>query len=94
MKKYIILASLIFGATGCANNQSIELSGKIAMKGSTPHTYLAIEDKDTHQEYKIINPQSFDLNSKQNQFVKLKAKLIKKAVGPGFPAIIKVVGFK
>ncbi len=94
MKKYIILASIIFAASSCANNKSLELYGKISMKGSTPHTYLAIEDKNTHKEYKISNPNKFDLSNKQNRFVKLKAKLIKKAIGAGFPAVIEVVEAK
>ena len=72
----------------------MELEGRVAMKGSAPHTYLSIKDSKSQKSYKIQNQAEFDLMKKQNQTVKLKAVVIKEAVGPGFPAIIKVVEVK
>jgi hypothetical protein len=78
--------------SGCANNAStLELSGTLYMKGSMPHTYLVLEEDATHTDYKITNATSLGLANKQNQHVGLKAKLIRKAKGPGFPAEIEVV---
>lgn len=79
---------------GCANSAYMELEGKIAVKGSEPFTYLAIKDTKSRKSYKIKNKESFDLMHKQKQVIKIKAELIKEAVGPGFPAVIKVVEVK
>ncbi len=93
MKKVIIGLSLI-GFFGCAQDNTIELEGRVAMKGSSPHTYLSIKDSKSQQSYKIQNQAEFDLMIKQNQTVKVKAVLIKDAIGPGFPAVIEVVEVK
>lgn len=90
MKKLIISLSLL-GLIGCANDKTIALEGRVAMKGSSPHTYLSIKDSKSHTSYKIQNLEKFDLMKKQNQTVKLKAIVIKEAIGPGFPAVIEVV---
>ncbi len=93
MKKIFILLSFIV-IIGCAQDNLIELEGRIAMKGSSPHTYLSIKDSKSQKSYKIVNQAEFDLMKKQNQTVKVKAVLIKDAVGPGFPAVIEVVEVK
>jgi hypothetical protein len=90
MKKILIGLSLI-GFLGCAQDNIIELEGRVAMKGSSPHTYLSIKDGKSQKSYKISNQEKFDLMTKQNQTVKLKAVLLKEAIGPGFPAVIEVV---
>ncbi len=93
MKKIFILLSFIV-IIGCAQDNLIELEGRIAMKGSSPHTYLSIKDSKSQKSYKIVNQAEFDLMKKQNQTVKVRAVLIKDAVGPGFPAVIEVVEVK
>ncbi len=93
MKKIIIGLSLI-GFIGCAQDNTMELEGRVAVKGSSPHTYLSIKDSKSQKSYKIQNNESFDLMNKQNQTVKVKAILVKKAIGPGFPAVIEVVEVK
>lgn len=90
MKK-IILGLGILGFIGCAQNNIMEIEGRLAIKGSSVHTYLTIEDEKNHKYYQIQNRDSFDLDKRQNQTVKVKAKLIKKAVGPGFPAVIEIL---
>jgi hypothetical protein len=92
MKKHIFFGILTLGVVmGCAENSDLELKGGLYMKGSSPHSYLVIEDQKSHTNYKIQNPKSFNLEIRQKQIVKLKAKLMKKAIGPGFPAEIEVV---
>lgn len=96
MKKILIALSCI-GLIGCAQDNTetvMELQGRVAMKGSAPHSYLSIRDAQTQKSYKIQNPKSFGLGDKQNHIVKLKAKMVKEAVGPGFPAEIEVLEVK
>jgi len=82
------------GVLGCTQSESMELQGRIAMKGSATHAHLTIYDQRTHKSYKIKNKEAFDLMRKQNQTIKLEAKLIKEAIGPGFPAVIEVTEVK
>lgn len=82
------------GFIGCAQDNIMELEGRVAVKGSSPHTYLSIKDSKSQKSYKIENQTEFDLMKKQNQMVKVKAVLIKEAIGPGFPAVIEVVEAK
>ena len=93
MKKIVIGLS-IMGFIGCTQNNTIELEGRVAMKGSSVHTYLNIKDIKSKKNYKIQNQEQFDLMQKQNQTVKVKVKLIKEAIGPGFPAIVEVLEVK
>ena len=93
MKKILIGLSLI-GLIGCTQDNMMELEGRVTVKGSSPHTYLSIKDSKSHKSYKIQNNESFNLMKKQNQTVKVKATLIREAVGPGFPAVIEVVEVK
>ncbi|WP_373032566.1 hypothetical protein [Sulfurovum sp.] len=93
MKK-ILVGLMLIGFLGCAQDNMMELEGRVAMKGSSPHTYLSIKDSKSQKSYKISNQAKFDLMTKQNQTVKVKAVLIKEAIGPGFPAIIEVVEVK
>ena len=93
MKKILIGLSLI-GFIGCSQDNIIELEGRVAVKGSSPHTYLSIKDNKSQKSYKIQNQTKFDLMKKQNQTVKIEAILIKEAIGPGFPAVIEVVEVK
>ena len=92
--KNLILALTLIGFIGCANGAMMEIEGRVAMKGSSPHTYLSIKDSKSQKSYKIQNQAEFDLMQKQNQNVKVKAVLVKEAIGPGFPAVIEVVEVK
>jgi len=76
---------------GCAQENMMELEGRVAVKGTEPHTYLSIKDTKTQKSYKIQNQAQFNLMNKQNQTLKVKAVLIKEAIGPGFPAVVEVV---
>lgn len=94
MKKTVIGVGLIGLLMGCAQDNVMELEGRVAMKGSEPHTYLTIKDTKSQKSYKIQNQDKLDLMKKQNQTVKVKALLIKEAIGPGFPAVVEVVEVK
>lgn len=90
----MILVLVALGFMGCANSADMEIEGKLSVKGSEPHSYLSIKDTQSKKNYKIQNKESFDLMHKQKQTVKIRAKFIKEAVGPGFPAVIRVVEVK
>ncbi len=92
MKKYIIFSTLALGVTmGCTPNNDLQLEGGLFMKGSVPHSYMVIEDQKSHKSYKIRNPEKFNLAKKQKEVVKIKAKFLKKSIGPGWPAVIEVI---
>lgn len=88
----LFLSSWILVA--CTQSNALELQGRIAMKGTATHSYLVIEDTLTNKSYKIQNQSFKDLINKQKHIVKIKADLLKDAVGPGFPAVIKVLEVK
>ena len=92
--KQTIAAVLLYAGmlTGCAQSNDLELEGGLYMKGYDHYNrYLLIEDRKSHRGYKINNPEAFHLEKRQKEIVKLKARLVKKAIGPGFPAEIEVV---
>lgn len=95
MKKYILLASAMLFGFGCASSAAgsglLDIEGGIYMKGFSRSTYLSIKDEKTGILYRIQSPKRFNLSHRQKEIVKLKARLVKKAVGPGFPAVIEVV---
>jgi len=94
MIKKVIAGLSIMISIGCAQNNTMDLEGRLSVKGSSVHTYLNIKDIKSNKSYKIQNKESFDLMQKQNQTVKVKVKLIKKAIGPGFPAVVEVLEVK
>ena len=70
MIKKIVIGLSIMGLIGCAQNNTMELEGRLSVKGSSVHTYLNIKDIKSNKSYKIQNQESFDLMQKQNQMVK------------------------
>ena len=82
---------MLVGNVACAKNKTFEIEGRIAVKGSSPHTYLVIESLTDHTTYKIINPIKFDLLHKQKKLLKIQAKKIKDAIEPDFPMEIEVI---
>ena len=94
MLKNIFALVTLFGFIGCTEGQSIDLEGRIAMKGSAMLNYLTIYDKQTQKSYKIQNKEAFNLVNRQNQTIRIEAKIIKETMGPGYPAVIEVVNIK
>ena len=94
IKKIFVLVVAIVSFVACAEGDTADVTGRLAMKGTSIHTYLVIEDTQTHQALKIDNYKAFHLAKRQNEIVTLKVKLIKKAIGPGFPAVVEVVEVK
>jgi hypothetical protein len=93
MRRVLLSFPLILSLGACMSGNTIDLEGEIKYKGTIPHNYLAIEDR-SHHIYKIANPQEFHIEKLQNHKVKIKAKLLQKARGIGFPALIKLIEIK
>jgi hypothetical protein len=90
-----ILAAIGLTAGGCAGSTPVmELRGTLHLKGSVPHSFLVLEEERTHTNYKVANAKAMGLLRRQNHLIQVKAKLLQKAKGPGFPAVIKVIEVK
>ncbi len=87
----LAFGALLLGA--CMTGQNIEVEGKVKYVGSTPHHYLALEDQ-KHHLFKISNPQAFGVDKLQNRKIKARVQLLKEAVGPGFPAVVKIISIE
>ena len=53
MKNWLKLLSIIPAFAAYNNNNYININRTIKVKGSTPHTYLVIEDNTNHTDYQI-----------------------------------------
>jgi len=91
MKHFIYSILLGVLVNGCTTQNQINLDGNIYVKGSAPHTYIVIEDSSTHKKYQIINAKDFNLQDKQKQHLKLKAKVIKESSSSFVPTQIEVL---
>lgn len=91
MIKSLSLGLIIATLTSCTQSNALELQGRLALKGTATHSYLVIEDTQSNKTYKIINQDFNNIIKKQKHIVKIKATLLKKAIGPGFPAVIEVL---
>ena len=69
--------------------ETMTRSGTLQIRGSGPMAHLELVTD--HGSYRIINPDTFGLMQQQNRSVRLKVRLIKKAIGPGFPAEVEVI---
>lgn len=72
------------------NETPTSITGMIAVKGSEPHTWVALNSINGI-EYRLQGPLVQQLkNHFQNQSVTLKGKLVASAKGPGLPAVFEV----
>ena len=77
-----VLLQVLFGC----NTHLKKVSGKLAMVGHSPFTYLSIRGKD-QVEYRIVGPMEEQLAKEyQGKTITLKGTVTKNALGPGFPA--------
>ena len=75
----------------------LTLEGKITVKGSEPHTYLVLVTED-QTDYKIAGKFHDEiLKNYQQKILKVKGKIVRDAMGPGFPAeleVLKIISIK
>ena len=100
--KYLLLSCFIcsiFSLFSCVSEEKeqekidetliITIIGKVEIKGSEPHTYIAIV-LDDGTEYAIVGDLEELIRSEyQNVIIELKGNIVSQAVGPGFPAKIE-----
>ncbi|HHD78198.1 MAG TPA: hypothetical protein ENK98_00920 [Epsilonproteobacteria bacterium] len=94
IKKIVIVLFSMMGLIACSEGDTSDITGRVAMKGSSIHTYLVLEDTQTKKSVKLVNYKKFHLDQHQNEILTLKVKLLKKAIGPGFPEEVEVVEVK
>ena len=94
IKKIFIFVLSLWSFISCSESDTADVTGRIAMKGSSIHTYLVLEDAQTKKSVKLVNYESFHLAKRQNEILTLKVKLMKKTVGPGFPDEVEIVEVK
>lgn len=88
---------LLFGCTAGAQkmpisqqDRSMQISGKIAVVGNMPFTFLNLVTAD-NIEYRIVGPLEKKMRQNMQQMIlTVEGKIIKKAIGPGFPAEFEV----
>lgn len=86
----LFLALTTMLVVGC-NQDLVNVSGKVAMVGHEPFTYLSIKERD-RVEYKIVGPLAEKLAREfQGKTITLEGVISKKAIGPGFPAEFSAV---
>ena len=71
---------------------TIEVYGRIAVKGSEPFTYLAITEPGG-KSYKIIGALKETLYKLQGHSIHIEGTLVHKAKGPGIPAELEAAGY-
>lgn len=92
LKSVVILVSFLFAiSTACVSEGKSEdrmetISGTLSMKGSEPHTYLALTTEDG-TEYRITGPLMEELSVNfQYKKIELSGTVTRAALGPGAPA--------
>ena len=85
MKKIILfIIPLIFFLFAC-NQEQLTITGKVAVAGHEPFTYVRIIDK-KRGEFRLVGPNVDELRqSYQGSVVTLRGYVAKEAQGPGMP---------
>lgn len=69
---------------------SLKVAGRVAVKGNEPHTYLVLVSDS--REYKLVGPlQEKIWKTYQGQRIRVRGRIVREALGPGFPAELEVL---
>ena len=77
-----------FGMLIAACSTLSTVTGRIVVKGSEPHTYLAIETPEG--EYALVGDLVDDVAEYQNRVITIQGMVVSEALGPGMPARLEV----
>ncbi|MBN2735742.1 MAG: hypothetical protein JXR70_02095 [Spirochaetales bacterium] len=81
----IFMMTMMFGAC----DDSI-VQGRISVRGNEPNTMLTIET--SHGVLEITGPLKQQIwQNYQGQEIKIRVKLVREALGPGFPARVEAL---
>ena len=71
--------------------EPMQIMGKISVKGHMPFPYLCLTTTG-NVEYRLVGPMEEKIwRNMQQRVLTVEGRIIKKAVGPGFPAEFEVV---
>ncbi|MCY4442174.1 MAG: hypothetical protein OXE53_18445 [Deltaproteobacteria bacterium] len=94
------LALVALALSGClsssehldeARREPVELSGRVVVTGSEPNVMLVIVTDDSH--YELVGEFAQDLWKLQQRQVTVRGRIVRQALGPGFPARLAVDGY-
>lgn len=68
--------------------ETISVSGRVVAVGSEPHVMLVIVTDDVH--YELVGEVAEDLWELQQRQVTVRGRIVRQALGPGFPARLAV----
>ena len=71
-----------------AQDQVIELTGRVTVTGSAPRTILVLVTETDH--YEIVGDLAAELRRLQQVQVTVRGHVVREAAGPGFPAQLQV----
>ena len=71
-----------------AQDQVIELTGRVTVTGSAPRTILVLVTETDH--YEIVGDLAPELRRLQQLQVTVRGRVVREAAGPGFPAQLQV----
>ena len=88
---------LLFGCTAGAQkvpisqqDGSMQISGKVAVVGNVPFTFLNLVTADK-VEYRLVGALEEKIRREMQQMIlTVEGRIVKKAIGPGFPAEFEV----
>ena len=87
-------AGAVSGQEGESAIDLIVLVGRVAIKGSEPHTMVvltAVSETGRKVDYQLVGPLMAEIGRKyQNKTVRLRGRIVREPVGPGFPAQFEV----
>ena len=71
-----------------AQDQVVELTGRVTVTGSAPRTILVLVTETDH--YEIVGDLAAELRKLQQVHVTVRGRVVREAAGPGFPAQLQV----
>ena len=89
-----LMASLLLGCATLpdSSDSGILVSGRVTATGSDPHVILVL-DTDT-EYYQLVGDQAAELWNLQQRQVRVYGRVVRQALGPGFPAQLQVENFQ
>ena len=94
-----LMASLLLGCATLPDSSDsgisdsgIVVSGRVTATGSDPHVILVL-DTDT-EHYQLVGEQVAELWGLQQRRIKVYGRVVRQALGPGFPAQLEVDDFQ
>ena len=79
------------GGQGQSQVETISVSGRVTVTGSEPHVMLVIVTDEVY--YELVGEVAEELWKLQQRQVTVRGRIVRPALGPGFPARLAVDGY-